>query len=60
MKDGPKKNVTILMPVEMYERLNAQAETSSRSLSSYIRQALKCHLLYLDQFREAFGRKTEP
>ena len=60
MKDGPKKNVTILMPEELYKRLDAQAKASSRSLSSYIRQALKCHLLYLDQFREAFGRKIEP
>ena len=60
MKNGPKKTVTILMPVEMYERLNAQAETSSRSLSSYIRQALKCHLLYLDHFPEAFRQKSKP
>lgn len=58
MKQGPKKTVTVLMPVELYEQLNAQAKNSSRSLSSYIRQALKCHLLYLDQFPEAFGRNN--
>ena len=46
------------MPVEMYKQLNVQAKNSSRSLSSYIRQALKCHLLYLDQFPEAFGRNN--
>lgn len=60
MKDGPKKNVTILMPEELYKRLNVQAKASSRSMSSYIRQALKCHLLYLEQFPEAFRRKIEP
>lgn len=60
MIKGPKKTVTVLMPAELYERLSTQAEDSSRSLSSYIRQALKCHLLYLDQFPEAFERKSRP
>ena len=60
MKNGPKKTVTILMPVELYERLDKLAADSSRSLSSYIRQALKCHLLYLENCPETFARKIRP
>ncbi|MBD5099322.1 MAG: TraY domain-containing protein [Clostridiales bacterium] len=50
MTEGTKKRISILIPAELYQELSKQAERSSRSLSSYIRQALKWHLWYLDQF----------
>ena len=50
MAEDTKKRISILIPVELYQELNKQAERSSRSLSSYIRQALKWHLWYLEQF----------
>lgn len=52
MKEGPKKTVSVLMPEELYEELSKQAERSSRSMSSYIRQVLRAHLQYLDRFRQ--------
>ncbi len=51
MAKDNKKRISILIPEELYQELNRQAEYSSRSLSSYIRQALKWHLLYVDQFQ---------
>lgn len=46
MRKGPRKNVCILMPVELYQRVYAQAEKRNRSVSSYIRQVLNCYLWY--------------
>lgn len=44
MKKDPKKNVCILMPIDLYYRIQVQAEKRSRSVSSYVRQVLKCYL----------------
>lgn len=50
MAKKTNRRVSILIPEEVYQQLTKQAEHSSRSLSSYIRQVLKWHLFYLDQF----------
>ena len=51
MIQGPKKTICILVPEELYLELNELAEKSSRSMSAYIRQVLKSHLLYLKRFQ---------
>ncbi len=51
MAKDNKKRVSTLISEELYQELDKQAEHSSRSLSSYIRQVLKWHLLYLEQFQ---------
>ncbi len=52
MAKETKRRVSILIPEELCQQLEAAAEHSSRSLSSYIRQVLKWHLSYLRQFRK--------
>lgn len=51
MVNGPKKTVSVLLPEELYRKLDALAKDSSRSMSAYVRQVLKAHLQYLDRFR---------
>lgn len=41
---GPKKSVGVAMPLEMYERVKAQAGKRDRTVPSYIRQVLRCYL----------------
>ena len=52
MTKEPKKTISILVPLELYEELNGLAEDASRSMSAYIRQVLKAHLQYLERFRK--------
>ena len=52
MKEGLKKTVSILLPEDLYQELQALAAESSRPLSAYFRQVLKAHLQYLDRFRK--------
>lgn len=51
MAQGAKKTISVLIPEELYEEVSKQAERSSRSLSSYIRQVLRAHLEYIARFR---------
>lgn len=44
MIKGPKKTVSILMPLELYEALKSLAEESCRSIPSYIRIVLLEHV----------------
>lgn len=44
MKPGPKKSVSVILPVEAYQKLQTLAQESSRSLAGYIRQELNQHL----------------
>lgn len=50
---GPKKTVSVLMSLELHERLKKQAEQTSRSVSAYIRQVLKCYLWHMENEPEA-------
>lgn len=45
---GPKKTVSVIMPMELYEWLQLLAEDTSRSVPAYIRQVLKCYLWHLE------------
>lgn len=49
MAKKTNRRVSILIPEEVYQQLTKQAEHSARSLSSYIRQVLKWHLLHLNE-----------
>ena len=44
-----KKAVSIVLPIEVYDRLQACAEYDTRTLSAEIRQILKGYLEYLDR-----------
>ncbi len=50
MANESSKRVSILIPEGLFRQLEKQAEQSSRSVSSYVRQVLKWHLSYLNQF----------
>lgn len=52
MREGPKKTVSILLPLDLYEELIELAEGNSRPVSAYIRQVLKAHLEYMGRFRK--------
>lgn len=47
MISGPKKTVSIVLPMELYEELDALAREASRSLPAYLRQVFKAHLEYM-------------
>ena len=48
---GPKKTVSVLLPVELYEELEELAKDASRPLSAYLRQVIRAHLQYVGRFR---------
>lgn len=45
---NPKKTVSVLMPLDLYERLKACSNDTGRSLSAYIRLVLKDYLWHLE------------
>jgi len=55
MIKGPKKTVSVVMPLELYEWLALLAEDTSRSVPSYIRQILKGYLWQLEHCPETLG-----
>lgn len=44
MKSGPRKTVSVVMPVELYEAIKRLAEEDVRSIPSYIRLVLREHI----------------
>ena len=44
MKKGPRKTVSVIMPLELYETLKKLAEEDVRSIPSYIRLVLMEHI----------------
>lgn len=44
MKRGPRKTVSVVMPLELYETIKGLAEQDVRSIPSYIRLALREHI----------------
>ena len=49
MISGPKKTISIVVPMDLYEELDALAQDASRSLSAYLRQVFKAHLHYIQR-----------
>ena len=46
---GPKKTVTVLLPLDLYEKLSGRADYNCRTTAGYIRQILKRYMEYLDK-----------
>ena len=44
MDNTKKKSVSVLLPVEVYDRLKQYADEDSRSLSGEIRRIITCYL----------------
>ena len=43
---GPKKAVSVLLPMKLYEQINTLSEESQRTTSAYIRQIIRIYLRY--------------
>ena len=47
MRSGPQKQLSLLLPLELHDRLKAMAEENGRSLSGYVRQLLKRYVRHV-------------
>ena len=43
---GPKKAVSLLLPMKLYEQIKTLSEESQRTTSAYIRQIIRIYLRY--------------
>lgn len=50
MKKGPRKTVSVILPLELYDTLAALAEEDNRSVPNYIRRVLREHVEAKDNF----------
>ncbi len=53
MISSPKKAVSVLMPLELYEQIKEQAEQTNRTVPGCIRQVLKRYLWHVENAPEA-------
>ena len=44
--NGPKKAVSVLLPMKLYEQIKTLSEESQRTTSAYIRQIIRIYLRY--------------
>lgn len=44
----PKKNVSVALPLDMYEQLSVSAEQTCRTVPAYIRQIIKRYLWHVE------------
>jgi len=49
MVRGPKKTVSVLLPLALYDQLKLHAEADRHSLSGEIRQILKGYVEYMER-----------
>ena len=49
MITGPKKIVSVLMPMELYDQIAQLAQETRRSTPGYIRQVLKKYLRHIQK-----------
>ena len=47
MISGPRKNLSVLVPLELYQKLQALAQENGRTLSGYTRQILKRYVRFV-------------
>lgn len=52
MISGPKKVVSVLMPLELYERVKEQAEQKGKTVPGYVRQVLRRYLWHVENAPE--------
>lgn len=57
MISGPKKAVSVLMPLELYERVKEQAERTNKTVPGYVRQVLKRYLWHVENAPETLTDK---
>ncbi len=53
MIHGPRKNVNLLMTLELHEQIRIQALKNDRTVPGYIRQVLKRYLWHVENAPEA-------
>ena len=46
IRHGPKKAVSVLLPMKLYEQIKTLSEESQRTTSAYIRQIIRIYLRY--------------
>lgn len=49
---GPKKTISVLMPIDLYCQIKTQAEKKDRTVSAYIRQVLRRYLWHVENAPE--------
>ena len=49
---GPKKAISVVLPLELYERLHGMAQENEWKLAPYIRQILRRYLRYVEEHQE--------
>ena len=52
MISGPKKVVSVLMPLELYKRVREQAEQKNKTIPGYVRQVLRRYLWHVENSPE--------
>ena len=57
MIKGPKKTVSVLMPMDLYEQVREQAEQGRRTVPGYVRQVLKRYLWHVENAPEVLTNK---
>lgn len=55
MRRGPKRAVSVLIPLHLFEQIKIQAEQKERTVSSYIRQVLRHYMWHVENAPEALG-----
>ncbi len=58
MKQGPKKRVSVLLPMDVYLALQPLAKENYRSLAGYIRETLRQHLRDQPACQDDSGNQT--
>lgn len=53
----PKKTVSIILPLDLYDQIKKQAEETSRTVPAYIRQVLRRYLWHIENAPERLTDK---
>lgn len=53
MRKGPKRAVSVLIPLHLFEQIKIQSEQKERAVSSYIRQVLRCYMWHVENAPES-------
>ena len=49
MKPGSRKQLSVLIPLELYQALQELAQESGRTLAPYVRQVLKQYVRHVEE-----------
>ena len=59
MISGPKKAVSVLMPLKLYERVKEQAEKKHKTVPGYVRQVVRRYLWHVENAPEALTKEWD-